>query len=72
MAGYVDEKAADHIRVNYVLRGMVLPAGDHKVEFRFHPRSYYTGQNISLISSLLILLAMAGFAVNWFLKGRRK
>jgi hypothetical protein len=39
---------------------MVLPAGNHSLEFRFEPTSYYTGQKISLIaSSLIILLVLA-------------
>src|SRR5690606_37814949 len=45
---FVDGKEVPHFRVNYILRGMVLPAGEHTVEFKFHPKSYYIGNKISL------------------------
>ena len=66
---YIDGKEVPYFRVNYVLRGLVLPAGDHTVEFKFHPESYYTGNTISLASSLLLILAIAGYA---FSEYRRK
>ncbi len=58
---YIDDEPVDHFRVNYVLRGMVIPAGEHTVEFKFEPKSYYTGNKISLASSLLMLLAVVGY-----------
>ena len=53
---FVDDKALPHFRCNYVLRGMVLPAGHHTVEFRFEPDSFYTGEKISLASSSILVL----------------
>jgi hypothetical protein len=69
---FVDGKEVPHFRVNYILRGMVLPTGEHTVEFKFHPKSYYTGNQISLASSLLLLLAIAGFAFSEFRKKTKK
>ncbi len=61
---YVDGIPAPHFRANYVLRAMILPAGEHSVEFKFEPRAYYLGEKISLISSIiLILLVVAGIAL---------
>ncbi len=59
---FIDGKASEHIRVNYVLRAMLIPAGEHKIEFRFEPQSYYTGRKIALASSLLLLIFCAGVA----------
>ncbi|MEN8202216.1 MAG: YfhO family protein [Bacteroidota bacterium] len=56
----IDGEKADHLRVNYLLRGMLIPEGSHEIVFEFHPRSYYTGTTISLISSLLLLLLCIG------------
>ncbi len=57
---YLDGKEVDHIRIDYVLRGMKVPAGQHKIDFKFVPHSYFMGENISLASSILILLLVAG------------
>jgi hypothetical protein len=64
---YVDGKLLPHFRVDYVLRAMVVPAGEHKVEFKFEPNVYYTGEKISLISSvsLLILILIFGGVEIW-------
>jgi hypothetical protein len=60
---FIDGKPANHFRANYLLRAMVIPAGNHIVEFRFEPASYYTGEKVSMISSsILILLLIAGAA----------
>ncbi|MBN3034346.1 MAG: YfhO family protein [Bacteroidales bacterium] len=60
---YVDEQLTPHFRLNYVLRGMIIPSGKHKVEFRFEPRVFRVGEKISLASSLLLLLLAAGFGI---------
>jgi len=57
---YLDGKPVEHIRVNYVLRAMRIPAGEHAIEFKFEPKSYYTGEKISLACSVLMLLLFAG------------
>ena len=63
---YVDGTLTPHFRANYVLRAMVVPAGEHKIEFRFEPLVYKTGEKISLISSsLLILMVLAAIAMEF-------
>ncbi len=57
----VDGIEKPYFRADYILRAAQLPAGNHKVEFIFHPTSYYLGEKISLAGSL-ILLAGLGFA----------
>jgi hypothetical protein len=57
--------------VNYLLRGMRVPAGDHKIEFRFEPTSYSLGSTSALICSSLIL-AFLGFAIWWSIKNPEK
>jgi hypothetical protein len=56
----IDGKELPIIRTNYVLRGLSLPAGQNKeIRFEFHPSSFYSGKQLSLISGILILLALA-------------
>ncbi|MDB5024815.1 MAG: YfhO family protein, partial [Mucilaginibacter sp.] len=57
---YVDGKEQPYFRADYLLRAAQLPLGNHKVEFIFHPASYYTGEKISLLGSILLVLALAG------------
>ncbi|MDR4988329.1 MAG: YfhO family protein [Bacteroidales bacterium] len=55
----INGEKAEYFRANYILRAMVLPAGSHVIEFEFRPASYYTGKNIALFFSILIVLAIA-------------
>lgn len=59
---YVDGKEQPYFRADYLLRAAQLPVGNHKVEFIFHPASYYTGEKISLAGSILLILALGGAA----------
>jgi hypothetical protein len=59
---YLDGKKTDYLRVNYVLRGMPVPAGQHSIEFRFEPHSYHVGMVLNNIFSVLIL-ALLGWAL---------
>jgi hypothetical protein len=65
---YIDGQPSDHIQVDYVLRAMIIPAGDHKIEFKFHPSHYYIGEKISLASSLLLFGGCIGFLYMQFRK----
>ncbi len=55
---YVDGNKRDYVRVNYVLRGMSLPAGKHKIEFIFEPASYKRGNTIALWATILGFVAL--------------
>jgi hypothetical protein len=57
---FVDGRKVEFAQVNYVLRGMVIPKGEHSIVFRFHPKCYYTGHNIALGSSVLAALLLLG------------
>ena len=58
---FIDGNETPHIQVDYVLRGLVIPAGKHQVEFKFEPNSYYLGNKVSLASSILLLLTIGGY-----------
>lgn len=54
----IDGKDVEILNVNYVLRGLEIPAGKHKIEFKFEPDVVKTGSTIALISTLLMLIAI--------------
>ncbi|WP_026450091.1 YfhO family protein [Aequorivita capsosiphonis] len=53
---YVNGKPAEYFRADYVLRAMVIPPGNNKIEFKFEPKVIQTGSTISLVSSIIFLL----------------
>jgi len=55
---YLDGKKTGYLRVDYILRGMPVPAGEHTIQFRFEPRSYESGSTISLLASLIVYLLL--------------
>jgi len=56
----IDGIETNYFRANYILRAMIVPAGDHEISFEFKPKSYEIGNKISFASSLILLLAIAG------------
>lgn len=60
---YVDGNLIPHYRVNYVLRGLEIPAGNHKIVFKFEPTVIQRGSIISLSSYALLILISLGCLV---------
>jgi len=52
---YLDGAEVPLLRTNLVARGVIVPKGDHIVEFRFEPKSVRVGAGLSLLSLLLII-----------------
>ncbi|OIQ18671.1 MAG: hypothetical protein BM557_07050 [Flavobacterium sp. MedPE-SWcel] len=57
---YVDGKLIPHFKADFVLRAMEVPAGKHTIEFKFEPQVVKTGSTIALISTILMLVLLAG------------
>jgi uncharacterized membrane protein YfhO len=56
----IDGKEAPIYRVDYALRGLEVPAGNHTIEFKFDPQVVKTGSTIVLFSSIGMLLLLIG------------
>jgi hypothetical protein len=68
---YVDDKQTPIIKADYLLRAIQIPAGNHKIEFHFRPKTYEMGERIALISSLL-LYALGILAIVILLKNKQE
>jgi uncharacterized membrane protein YfhO len=56
---YIDGQLTDYAKVNYILRGISVPTGKHTIEFKFEPRSYIVGNQISTWAMILIYVLIA-------------
>jgi hypothetical protein len=56
---FIDGKEAPIVKVNYVLRGLQVPAGAHKIVFKFEPQDYFLGRKLTTIFQIVLLLLVA-------------
>ena len=57
---YIDGKPAEYFRVNYILRGMVIPEGDHVIEFKDEAPLFHKMNAVTIIGSVLLVLLAGG------------
>jgi hypothetical protein len=69
---YIDGKLLDHFKVNYVLRALKIPEGNHTIEFKFEPKVVQLGSQISLASTMLLGLILLGGIGFSFWKARKE
>ena len=55
---YINDKETPIIKVNYVLRGLVVPAGDYTIKFEFKPASITGARQIASVASILLWLSL--------------
>lgn len=69
---YIDGKPAEYIRANYILRAMVIPAGDHVIEFRNEAPLYHRMNIVTIVGSILLVLIAAGGIVMYYRKRKEE
>ena len=55
---YINDKETPIVKVNYILRGLVVPAGDHTIKFEFKPASITSARQIAGVASILLWLSL--------------
>ena len=68
---YIDGKPADYFRVNYILRAMVIPSGEHTIEFKDEAPLMHKLDNISMFVSGLFVLAATGSLLLYYRKNKK-
>lgn len=69
----IDGEEAPILRVDHLLRGVPVPAGEHIVSMRFDPAAHREGLLVSWIAALFVylgVLALGGLL--WYQRGRAK
>lgn len=56
---YIDGKETPVYKTNFAFRSIVVPAGKHTVEFRYHSEKYEQGKTLSLSLNAVVLLLLA-------------
>ena len=69
---YLDGEPCDSFRADYLLRAMVLPEGQHTVEWRFKAPNWSLAEAITLICSILIIFALAIPAILKYYGSKKK
>lgn len=72
----IDGNPAEIGRVNYLLRALKVPAGEHEIVMTFDPQSTHTASTVASVSIILIYILLVGALVLTFrpalLSGRKK
>ncbi|MCW5192337.1 YfhO family protein, partial [Burkholderia cenocepacia] len=66
---YIDGQEVPIIRADYLLRALLIPGGNHTIEFIFAPSSVRISNIVSLIASIVLI---GGLVVAVWLTLKRK
>ncbi len=68
---YIDGRPAEYIRANYILRAMIIPAGDHIIEFRCEAPQLYKFITVNIIFGILLVLIIGGAIFIYYRKDKK-
>ena len=69
---YIDGQPAEYLRANYILRAMVIPEGDHVIEFRNEAPTMHRLDHITLICSIATVLIIGATLFIYYRKRKSK
>ena len=65
---YIDDVESPIIKTNYVLRGLVIPAGKHNIRFEFKPSSIAMAQKAAAFASIVLWGLLIGMFIKLYKK----
>jgi uncharacterized membrane protein YfhO len=69
---YIDGQPTEHFRVNYTLRALNVPAGEHHIRFEFKPDALKKAEPISMLCIIIMYGAIVGGIAYYWVRGRKK
>ena len=69
---FIDGEPVEHFRVNYLLRALRIPAGEHEVHFIFDPDSIKKGDMLASICIAIMFLTAIATIVMYVLRRRKE
>lgn len=68
---YIDGVEVPHFRADYILRALVIPKGEHTVEFKFAAPDFAMFKGITAGSSIILILIFGASIVMFFVKNKK-
>ncbi|MCQ2291983.1 MAG: YfhO family protein [Bacteroidales bacterium] len=68
---YIDGKPAEYFRANYILRAMVIPAGEHKIEFKNEAPRLHKLDKVTMLVSIIFVVVVAGSLFFYYRKPKK-
>jgi uncharacterized membrane protein YfhO len=63
---FIGEKELPIYKTNYAFRAVLVPQGEHEIEFRFESPAFETGKTYSMLANVIVVLALAlGLFLNY-------
>lgn len=62
---FVDDKYATIYRANAIMRAIFLKEGEHKIVFRYSPKSFKWGVAVSAISFIIVMIFLVNRNIKW-------
>ena len=69
---YIDGKEVTPVRTDYILRGLPIPAGKHKVEFLCVDEVMTGSAKVSLYGSIFVGIVILGMAAAIVVRSRKR
>ena len=69
---YIDNEPVEHFRVNYTLRALNVPAGEHHIRFEFSPDTIKKTEPIAFVCVMLMYATILGGIAFAIVKCRKK
>lgn len=69
---FIDGNETEIYKTDYLFRSILVPKGKHKIEFKFHPDTYYTGKKISMGSNIILFAIFGVGIIGYFINRKKK